>query len=204
MTGIYVHIPFCRSKCFYCDFPSYAGKENEYAAYRDALLREIQQSAELPETDGVDTIYMGGGSPTVFSSTDLADILEAIRDRTGRSDRVGRCAEITVEANPGTIQEETLQILKASGVNRLSMGLQAWQNHLLKTLGRIHSRALFLENYRKAMDAGFENISLDLMFALPGQTLADWTETLENAAALGPRHISAYSLIVEEKTPFHR
>lgn len=196
--GVYVHIPFCASKCLYCDFTSFAGREESREAYKNALLREISGSGELAGRT-IRTMYIGGGTPTALPASWLAEILEALARF-----RLAEGAEITVEANPGTLNAETLRTLKAAGVNRLSVGLQAWQNGLLETLGRAHTAQMFEESYNAAVRAGFRNINVDVMFALPGQAMEDWLETLEKASALEPAHISAYGLTVEEGTPFGR
>jgi len=198
-TGIYIHIPFCASKCGYCDFLSFPGDDKAWDDYQTALLHEIQNfhsSASFGAVGKIDTIYIGGGTPTVWSAPLLLRILRAMDVfpiETG--------AEITCEANPGTLSPEKLYALHEAGVNRLSLGLQAWQPHLLTALGRETSRETFVKNFNQARKAGFKNISIDVMFALPGQTLEDWKETLYNVAALDPEHISAYALTLEEGTP---
>jgi len=193
--GLYIHIPFCKSKCLYCDFNSYSGKADLMAEYAEALAREIRETA----TDGIKTIFIGGGTPTYLPLECwrlLADALRGLKIREG--------AEFSVEANPGTFDEEKLKFLRKLGANRLSIGLQAVQDSHLRGLGRIHSFGEFLEGYRKAREAGFGNINVDLMFGLPGQTLEEWKESLETIAALEPEHLSCYSLIVEEGTEFWR
>lgn len=197
-TGLYIHIPFCRQKCLYCDFPSFAGKESYFDAYVHALIREMEQAKEELAGYHIKSIFFGGGTPTVLPVSSLKRIMEQIF----ACFHVREDAEITTEANPGTLDLETCRALKDMGFNRLSMGLQAWQDDLLKRLGRIHNREQFLENYHHAREAGFSNINLDLMFALPNQTLEEWEETLDAVTALQPEHISAYSLIIEEGTPF--
>ncbi|MCL2351561.1 MAG: radical SAM family heme chaperone HemW [Firmicutes bacterium] len=199
-VGVYVHIPFCLAKCAYCDFPSVpvAGREAEVGAYFRALLDEIEAGEELRDSR-IDTVFIGGGTPTAAPSFWLARVLEGLRRF-----EIAPGAEITVEANPGTLTAETLRTLKSAGVNRLSIGLQAWQDRLLKTLGRVHTKDEFLRQYSSAAEAGFSNINVDLMFALPGQSTYDWMETLESVVSLEPRpaHISAYGLILEPGTPF--
>ena len=197
--GLYIHIPFCRQKCLYCDFPSFAGKEALFSEYTDALCRELEESAEELAASGVKSVFMGGGTPTVLP----VPLLERIMETVFACCRVLPEAEITIEANPGTLDGEICQRLKKMGFNRISMGLQAWQEELLRRLGRIHDRRQFLENLENARKAGFDNINTDLMFALPGQTLEQWRETLEAVISLGVEHISAYSLIIEEGTPFY-
>jgi len=194
--GVYIHIPFCRKKCLYCDFPSHAGQESYFQAYKDAIIAEIDNSPVLAASS-IDSIFFGGGTPTIIPSDYLAEILEHIYQYPVSSD-----AEITIEANPGSVSLESLKVLFTSGFNRLSLGVQAWQDHLLKCLGRIHSRDDIKYAYEAAVNAGFTNINLDLMFALPGQTMDDWIETLKSAAELKPTHISAYSLMIENDTTF--
>lgn len=197
--GLYIHIPFCRQKCLYCDFPSFAGKEALFSAYTEALCRELAESAEELAAYGIKSVFMGGGTPTVLP----VPLLERIMETVFACCHVLPEAEITIEANPGTLDGEICQRLKKMGFNRISMGLQAWQEELLRRLGRIHDRRQFLENLENARKAGFDNINTDLMFALPGQTLEQWRETLEAVISLGVEHISAYSLIIEEGTPFY-
>lgn len=196
--GLYIHIPFCKRKCNYCDFPSYAGKEGEYTVYVEALEQEIFARREALQGCEVKTIFFGGGTPTVLSATLLQQLMTALFDTF----TVQEDAEITIEANPGTLDSAMVQALRSMGFNRLSIGLQAWQNVILEQLGRIHTIEEFQENFHGARQAGFDNISVDLMFALQGQTLSQWMETLESVIDLSPEHISAYSLIIEEGTQF--
>ena len=196
--GLYIHIPFCRQKCLYCDFPSWAGKEGQMQAYVDALTAEIQAQGKRYANREVISVFFGGGTPTALEIPMLAQLMRAVSE----SFRGAADAEITTEANPGTLSFEMAAALKKMGFNRLSMGVQAWQNSILRSLGRIHTIEEFLENYHAVRQAGFENVNVDLMFALPGQTMAEWQETLRHIVALEPEHISAYSLILEEGTPF--
>lgn len=196
--GLYIHIPFCRQKCLYCDFPSFAGKEGMMQAYVDALTAEIRSRGKEYSKKKVISIFFGGGTPTTLEIPMLEQLMQAVFE----SWDVAEDAEITTEANPGTLDREMADALKKMGFNRLSMGVQAWQNRLLKELGRIHTIEGFLENYQAVREAGFANVNVDLMFALPDQTMADWQETVKNITALQPEHISAYSLIIEEGTPF--
>ena len=196
--GVYVHFPFCRSKCLYCDFSSRPKQDRYFEAYKNAVVAEIDNSVELPVCT-INTVFFGGGTPTVLPVEYLTEIMEHIFQYAITSD-----AEITVEANPGTVDLKSLRALRNAGVNRLSLGLQAWQDHLLKRMGRIHNKKDILRSYEAAGRAGFKNINLDLMFSLPGQTMGDWTETLSAAAMLKPSHISAYSLVIEEGTAFYR
>ncbi len=193
MISLYIHIPFCKSKCKYCDFLSFP--KSEYVnAYKEALLKEINA---FDCNDTVKSIFIGGGTPSLIDSSIIAEITESL----GKF-HIAENAEITIEANPGTLTDYKLKTYKENGINRISMGLQAWQDSLLKTLGRIHTRDEFLKNYYLTSKY-FDNINIDLMFSLPDQTFEMWLETLENVTALKPKHISAYSLIVEEGTPFY-
>lgn len=198
-TGIYIHIPFCVQKCLYCDFPSFGGQEKEYERYTAALCREIEAKSHLAKDWKIKTVFFGGGTPTVLSAQQMKRILDTVF----RCFDVESDAEITTEANPGTLSLEKCVDLRQMGFNRLSMGVQAWQDELLERLGRIHTRQQFLKNFASAREAGFDNINVDLMFALPEQTLGQWEETLSEITALQPEHISAYSLIIEEGTPFY-
>ena len=198
-TGMYIHIPFCKQKCLYCDFPSFAGQECMQKGYVEALCRELEKKAKELEEYEIESVFFGGGTPTVLS----VDMLESLMQTIFSKYHIAPDAEITIEANPGTLDLAMCQSLRKMGFNRLSMGLQAWQESLLQRLGRIHSRQMFLENFANAKKAGFHNINIDLMFALPKQTMADWEETLINVMALQPSHISVYSLIIEEGTPFY-
>ena len=196
--GLYIHIPFCRQKCLYCDFPSWAGKEGQMQGYVNALTKEIEnRSKEYPDRKVV-SVFFGGGTPTTLSIPMLEQLMQTVFANWD----IAEDAEITTEANPGTLDAEMALALKRMGFNRLSMGVQAWQNRLLKDLGRIHTIESFQENYRAVREAGFENVNTDLMFALPNQTMEDWQETVKNIVDLNPEHISAYSLILEEGTPF--
>ncbi len=197
--GLYIHIPFCRQKCLYCDFPSWAGKEGQIRAYAYALTAEIRAQGKRYANREVISVFFGGGTPTALETPILAQLMRAVSE----SFCVVADAEITTEANPGTLSLATAAALKEMGFNRLSMGVQAWQNSILRRLGRIHMIEEFLENYHAVRQVGFENVNVDLMFALPGQTMADWKETVQRIVALEPEHISAYSLILEEGTPFY-
>ncbi|NSW58380.1 MAG: radical SAM family heme chaperone HemW [Armatimonadetes bacterium] len=191
--GIYVHFAFCRSKCLYCDFNSRPGTPAEQSAYVDALVAEIERTPPL----GAATVYFGGGTPTVFAPCDLARVLQAVTARFV----VGPSAEITLEANPGTVTEASLRALREAGFNRLSLGVQSLRDPELTLLGRAHDAAQAEQAVASARAAGFENLSLDLIRGLPGQKLEHWQETLEGAIALEPDHISAYGLSLEEGTP---
>lgn len=197
--GLYIHIPFCRQKCLYCDFPSWAGKEGQMQGYVDALTKEIENRGKEYADRKVVSVFFGGGTPTTLSIPMLEQLMQAVFANWD----IAEDAEITTEANPGTLDGEMASALKRMGFNRLSMGVQAWQNRLLRDLGRIHTIETFQENLKAVREAGFTNINTDLMFALPNQTMADWQETVKNIVAMNPEHISAYSLIIEEGTPFY-
>ena len=194
---IYIHIPFCIRKCDYCDFLSGPSGPKEQADYVQALLREIQ-AVEEGEGRSVSSIFIGGGTPSVLDERLLGDILKEIRNRF----KMEEDAEITIEVNPGTANIGKLQAYREMGINRLSIGLQSPQDRELKILGRIHNYEQFLETYQEARTVGFDNINIDLMSAIPDQTYEGWAKNLRTAAELEPEHISAYSLIVEEGTPF--
>ena len=197
--GIYIHIPFCVRKCKYCDFLSGPADEKTQRAYVEMLLKEIEQYGELLKTRQTDTIFFGGGTPSALPGEEIARIMEKIRSFGNVSEH----AEISIEANPGTVTEEKLLQWKKAGINRISFGLQSADNEELKKLGRIHSWEAFLENYQLARKYGFDNLNVDLMSALPGQTVEIWKKTMEKVVSLEPEHISAYSLIIEEGTPFY-
>ena len=193
---LYIHIPFCVRKCAYCDFLSAPGSEEAKASYTEALLREIE--AVKTEKREVSSIFVGGGTPSALSPSLMGDIFEKIH----KSFSVAPDAEITIEANPGTLSKEKLFLYGNVGINRLSLGLQSPEAAELKSLGRIHTYEEFLESFSLAREAGFQNINVDLMCALPDQTYEGWVRNLRKVAALHPEHISAYSLIIEEGTPF--
>ena len=194
---IYIHIPFCIRKCDYCDFLSGPSGPEEQADYLQALLREIQ-AVEEGEGRSVSSIFIGGGTPSVLDERLLGDILREIRNRF----KMEEDAEITIEVNPGTANIGKLQAYREMGINRLSIGLQSPEDRELKILGRIHNYGQFLETYQEARTVGFDNINIDLMSAIPDQTYEGWVKNLRTVAELEPEHISAYSLIVEEGTPF--
>ena len=198
--SIYIHIPFCVQKCAYCDFLSAPASLKVQEQYLHMLMQEIHQKAAVYAKDYmVQTVYVGGGTPTSVDADLLCKVLETLR----ACFEICKNAEISIECNPGTAGKEKLQKYRESGVNRLSIGLQSSEDHLLRRLGRIHTYAQFLETYQYAREVGFDNINIDLMSALPGQTLEAYEETLKKVLELGPEHISAYSLIVEEGTPFY-
>ena len=198
MIGVYVHIPYCLRKCRYCDFCSVPINETA-GRYRSAVLKEIALVRDKYPGERVKTVFFGGGTPTALKAEDLIAILNAIRDAFP----VEPDAEISIECNPKTIGYDGLLHLRNAGFNRLSIGLQATQNALLRRIGRVHTFEEFLSTYQAARDAGFANINIDLMHGLPGQTQADYLDAIRTVAALGPTHISAYSLILEEGTPLY-
>lgn len=194
--GIYIHIPFCVHKCIYCDFLSAPADDDVKYAYTKALINEIRNTADRQVKDKITSIFFGGGTPSVLPDCCIADILMAVRDCFDISDD----AEITMECNPGTVNESRLSEYRAAGVNRLSFGLQSTDNNELKMLGRIHTFEQFVESFRLARNAGFNNINVDLMSAIPGQTEATLENTFDKVMALQPEHISVYSLILEDGT----
>lgn len=192
---IYLHIPFCAQKCRYCDFASYAGRLCEAPRYVEALLKEADASPHLHAP--VETAFIGGGTPSMLPAPLLDQLLTGIHNRFD----IAPDAEFTTEANPGTLTKEWLDVAVSHGINRLSMGMQAYQPRLLRTLGRIHDFDQVAESVQLARAAGITNISLDLMFGLPGQTRDEWRESLLAALSLSPHHLSCYGLIPEEGTP---
>lgn len=211
--SIYIHIPFCVRKCLYCDFLSFpmsegengrwalpgASRAVEMESYVNLLEREIEGEAEKYGSHKVVSVFWGGGTPSLLEAEAVTRIMAAL----GRCYRLAEDAEITIEANPGTVTAGKLAAYQAAGINRLSIGLQSADDGELARIGRIHDYRAFLETYRAAREAGFRNINVDLMAALPGQSLESYRETLQKTAALGPEHISAYSLILEEGTPLY-
>ena len=196
---LYVHIPFCIRKCAYCDFLSGPAEKPAQTAYVEALVREIREQKEKFTGHRVTTVFLGGGTPSVLEGEETAFIFRALRE----SFDVAEQAEITIEANPGTVTKEKLDGWKGCGINRLSIGLQSASDRELELLGRIHTYRDFLDTYEMARARGFDNINVDLISAVPGQTAESWAQTLAAVAGLGPEHISAYSLIIEEGTPFY-
>lgn len=199
--GIYVHIPFCISKCIYCDFLSFPATEETKGRYVKALCREIKAAGEELKGKGMEasTVFFGGGTPSVLLSAQIVEIMNAIRDSFTVTDN----AEITMECNPGTLTREKLNTYRFAGINRLSLGLQSPDNRELKNLGRIHTYEQFEESYIAARLAGFDNINIDLMAAIPYQKVEGYRKNLWRVAALKPEHISAYSLILEEGTALY-
>ena len=195
---LYVHIPFCIRKCAYCDFLSAPAEREVQSAYVERLLEEIRRSEKLSDGYEVQTVFFGGGTPSILEADCLYKIMGKLRKQFLFSGN----PEITVEVNPGTVDEEKLSKYLEAGINRLSLGLQSANNEELQKLGRIHTWEQFQESYQIARAVGFHNINVDLMSALPGQTKESWRKTLEKVCTLSPEHISAYSLIIEEGTPF--
>ncbi len=196
--GIYVHIPFCRSKCQYCDFYSVTAKDDKLINdFITAICRHVKEAGALAPTYRVDTIYFGGGTPSFFGAEGMAVILAAIR----RAFDVDGDAEITFEANPDSVSDKMLRRLRAEGFNRVSMGVQCDNDEILRKLGRPHTYAQATLAVQRIRKAGFRNLSLDLMYGLPGQTLTAWKDTLEHVLGLNPEHMSCYGLKVEERTP---
>lgn len=196
---LYIHIPFCVQKCAYCDFLSAPANDAAKAEYVDALKKEIQRYREVASSYQVSSVFVGGGTPSILSCEQMGEIFKMLRQVF----TIDRDAEITIEANPGTVTEEKLEGWKQAGINRISFGLQSVNNEELKMLGRIHTYEEFRESYDMARQAGFDNINIDLISAIPGQTVKSWEHTLRTVAELHPEHISAYSLIIEEGTPFY-
>lgn len=207
--GLYIHIPFCKQKCSYCDFCSYANKESFIKRYIQCVLKEIIEVGNNNKIDFengkddlflVKTIYIGGGTPSLIDSKYIVQIIEDIK----LNFEIDEKAEITIEVNPGTVTLEKLEDYNKVGINRLSIGLQSTHEHLLKEIGRIHTYLDFLDTFRFAREAGFENINVDLMIGLPNQTLEEVKDSIEEIVSMEPEHISVYSLILEENTPLFK
>lgn len=196
--GIYIHIPFCVKKCSYCDFISFSNRDNLIEKYIEALKNEIERFDFSKYI--VTTIYIGGGTPSYLNAKYIIEILTLLRNKLVNNKITWKDLEITIEMNPGTVSKEKLKNYKMLGINRLSIGLQSTSNRLLKEIGRIHTYKDFLDTYNIAKEVGFDNINVDLMIALPNQSIKDIKESLEKIVFLNPNHISVYSLIVEEET----
>jgi oxygen-independent coproporphyrinogen-3 oxidase len=200
--SIYIHVPFCAKKCAYCDFASFSGREADWGRYFDEILTEIRHWSDvtdfglLRDEYRVGTVFVGGGTPTLVDAGYIEKVLDACRDVAPFEED----AEITIEGNPGTLTPDRLAAYRRAGVNRLSLGAQSFDDGLLRALGRIHTAGQIGKAVHMAREAGFDNINLDLMYALPGQDMGQWADTLDAAVALGVPHISAYSLIVEPGT----
>ena len=198
--AIYIHVPFCARKCAYCDFASFAGREDAWSDYFAALRAEMDAWADRLRAYEARSVFFGGGTPSLVPATYIEGALDHLR---GLLSFAPDC-EITLEANPGTVMVEKLETYRRVGVNRLSIGVQSFDEGLLRNLGRIHTPEQAAEAVRMAAEAGFENLSIDLMYALPGQSMAQWSESLARAVSLPIKHISAYSLIVEPGTEMER
>ena len=206
--GLYIHIPFCKKKCEYCDFSSYAGKENlinDYVKWLKYEINEVGEGNKLDYENRLDklaivkTIYIGGGTPSVIESEHISQIMDCVKENYTLSDNV----EITIEVNPGTVSREKLLTYKNSGINRLSIGMQETNDEILKKIGRIHTYSDILHTYKNERDVGFENINIDVMIGLPGQSIRNVEETVNKVIELNPEHISLYSLILEENTKLY-
>lgn len=194
--GLYIHIPFCKKKCYYCDFISFAGKEEKIENYINSLIKEIDYKlSKLKKDEVITTIYIGGGTPSYIDYKYIKEIFETIRNYMNLEK-----VEITLEVNPGTVNREKLKKYLEIGINRLSIGLQSTNNNILKNLGRMHTYEDFLLTYEIAKQVGFRNINIDLILGVPNQTISVLKNDLENVLKLNPEHISIYSLIVEENT----
>lgn len=200
--GVYIHIPFCKQKCYYCDFISYSGKEGYFDEYIKALIAEMNNF--FGDYNGeIETIYIGGGTPSIIDAKYIEKIIEVFQNKNLLKD----VKEITIEVNPGTVNEEKLTTYRKIGINRLSIGLQSTDNNMLKQIGRIHNYEEFLNTYKLARKVGFNNINVDLMIGLPNQKVLDTKNSLEKIIKLkpvNPEHISVYSLIIEENTPIEK
>ena len=204
--SLYIHIPFCVKKCNYCDFLSFSSSDTVKKQYIKALCQEIEsffavQKQEKDNTEEIiiKTIFFGGGTPSILEAKQIEELMDAVR----KTFVIAVDAEITIEMNPGTIKREKLETYQTIGINRLSIGLQTTDDERLKVLGRVHTYEQFLENYKMARELGFQNISVDLMSALPKESIKDYQKDLERVLQLEPEHISSYSLIIEEGTPFY-
>lgn len=200
--GIYIHIPFCMQKCLYCDFVSYINKSECVKEYINCMIKEIQ-SYDFKKYN-ITTIYIGGGTPSFIESDYIKEIINVIQNKLEKNDTRWEDIEITIEVNPGTVTLEKLNDYKTVGINRISLGLQATQDRLLKQIGRIHNYKDFLEAYELLKRVGFNNINVDLMIGLPNQSIKDLKESLEKIIKLNPNHISVYSLIIEDGTPISK
>lgn len=199
MLGLYIHVPFCAQKCYYCDFNSYKINNNEKELYLKSIKKEMEFYKEEFKDKTFNTVFFGGGTPSILMVDEIKEIINNIY----KNFNINNDAEITIECNPGTINKDKLIDLKKMGINRLSIGLQATQNYHLKSIGRIHTYEEFEKNYYDAIEVGFKNINIDLMYALPNQTTQEWKDTLNKVIKLNPSHISAYSLILEEGTKLY-
>lgn len=197
--GIYIHIPFCKKKCEYCDFISFSDKYEYVETYIETLCKDIKNSVVKAKDYCISTIYFGGGTPSYINASHIDKILLEIKENYN----IAENCEITIEINPGTVDDKKLKLYKEIGINRLSIGLQSTHDRLLKLIGRIHNYNEFLDTYNLARSIGFENINVDLMLALPSQTMDELVESTEKIIGLNPEHISIYSLILEERTKLY-
>lgn len=197
--GVYIHIPFCASKCSYCDFYSLSGCDHMMPDYQDALIDHIEESAQSLKSYEVDSVYFGGGTPSFYGADRIVEIFNTLK----LNGNVRLDSEVTVECNPDSTSLNALKLLREEGVNRLSLGVQSANNDLLKLIGRRHNFQQVKRSMQDARDAGFENISLDLIYGLPSQSKSDWAETLARIIELHPEHISCYGLKLEEGTPMN-
>ena len=197
MAGIYIHIPFCKQACHYCDF-HFSTNTSKQAQLLQAIGNELLIQKNYLGEEKINTLYFGGGTPSILSTDEVNNIFDII---SGNFD-VAPSAEITLEANPDDLVSEKLIAFKKIGINRLSIGIQSFDDAVLRFLNRAHDSRMATSSFQEARDVGFENISIDLMYALPGQDLTDWKKNIDRALALGPNHISAYSLTIEAKTVF--
>lgn len=198
--GLYIHIPFCKQKCYYCDFSSYPGLEEYWGDYTEALVSELVAKAEEYVNPVIKTIFIGGGTPSLIPSEYISRILETVN----RYYKVSKECESTIESNPGTLTDEKLKDYKNFGINRLSIGLQACQNEVLKKLGRIHTYEDFIFALKLAQKHGFANINADIIFGIPNQTLTQWMDTVSRVISFNLTHISCYSMQIEDETVFGR
>lgn len=202
--GVYVHIPFCVRKCYYCDFISYSNKFEMQEEYIKKLIKEIEDNKDLLKNNEITTIYIGGGTPSSLKPELIKNVLDKICEVANIKNK--EKVEITIEVNPGTVTKNNLQLYKNCGINRLSIGLQSTNDKILNEIGRIHNYEEFLDTYNWAVEAGFSNINVDLMLGLPTQTISDLKESLEKIVNLkpAPKHVSVYSLIIEEGTEIEK
>lgn len=198
--GIYIHIPFCKKKCEYCDFKSFSDKNEYVEKYIQAICEDLRKSSDKAKKYSINTIYFGGGTPSYIEGKYIKQILVEIKNNYN----VLNDSEITIEINPGTVSKDKLELYKEIGINRLSIGLQTTENRLLKLIGRIHNYEEFLNTYNLARDVGFQNINIDLMLGLPTQTMEELEKSANDILNLNPEHISIYSLILEEGTQLYR
>lgn len=200
--GIYIHIPFCKRKCYYCDFVSYANKENIIEKYIESIEKEID--SYIVDYYNVTTIYIGGGTPSSIDSKYIMKILNKLKEKLVNNKTSFNNIEITIELNPGTVTKQKLEDYIKAGINRVSIGLQTTNNTLLKQIGRIHTKEEFFETYKIVKKTGFKNVNVDLMIGLPNQTIQDVKDSLQELISLNLNHISVYSLIIEENTKIEK